>query len=82
MLPAKIVLEIDSISLEIQHRFIQNTLPSVLIGQLVKPMAVVNEIDPPLRCLPLSITQEAWGYSAGLLRTQKRVGSQYHHTPP
>jgi hypothetical protein len=37
--------------------------------------AVVNEVDPPLRHSPLSITQEASGNPARWPRTQKRAGS-------
>src|SRR5215211_1653223 len=42
--------------------------------------AVVNEVDLPLRYLPLSITQEASGHPARWPRTQKRAGVQYHCT--
>src|SRR5215208_5167036 len=43
-------------------------------------IAVVNEVDPLSRCLPLSTTQEVSRHSARWIRVQKRVGVQYHCT--
>jgi hypothetical protein len=41
----------------------------------IVPKVVVDEVDPPLRCLPSSITLETSGHPACWPRMQKRAGS-------